>query len=119
MAIIISTQEFPIQGDNSFLKITWTGLANGDTGEPFTLAQYADRSVQIVGTFGVGGTLVFEGSIDGTTYNVLSDPQGNDLSFTAGKIEAISELVLKIRPRVSAGDGSTNLTVSMVVRKSK
>ena len=119
MATITSTQELPIQGDNSFLKIVWPNLFLTDVGDPFTLAQYADRSVQISGTFGVGGTLIFEGSINGATYDILTDPQGNNLSFTSGKIEAISELVLLIRPRVSAGDGTTNLTVSMVVRKSK
>ena len=117
MATVVHTQERPIDGEPTFLLVKWNALANGDDGSSFTLAQYADRSVQIAGTFGASGTLVFEGTIDGTNYNTLNDPQGNALTFTTSKIEAISELVIGIRPKVTAGDGATSLNVSMIVRK--
>jgi hypothetical protein len=76
-----------------------------------------DRSVQVTGTFGSGGTLLIEGSNDGgVTWGTLNDPQGSALSFTSSKIEAIQELTAMIRPRVSAGDGTTALAVYVLVR---
>ena len=94
---------------------TWTPLANGDDGTPFENPGSSDRSVQITGTFGVGGTISLQGSNDGTNWAILTDPQGNALTFTAAKIEAVSELTRYIRPLVSAGDGTTSLTVSLLV----
>src|SRR3990167_3495906 len=74
---------------------------------PESFMDYADRSVQVLGTFGAGGNLRVEGSNDdGTTYAALSDPQGNALNVTAAKVEAISEVTLLTRPFVSAGDGA-------------
>jgi hypothetical protein len=99
------------------MSIDWTGLVVNDTGSPFTLSQFADRSVQVSGTFGAGGLVVIEGSNDGTNYVTLNDPQGNPISITGPKIESISEIVLKIRPRISGGDGTTNININMLVRK--
>lgn len=96
--------------------VTWTTLANGDDGQPIELANFADRSVQVVGTFGTGGKVRIEGSLDGTNYSPLTDPQGNDLDITASKIEAISEVVRWIRPRVIAGDGTTSLNITMLLK---
>jgi hypothetical protein len=73
-------------------------------------------SVQVVGEFGVGGVLRIEGSINGTDYAPLTDPQGNNLDISTAKIEAISELVRWIRPRVVSGDGSTALTIIMLLK---
>jgi len=95
--------------------VIWETCLNGDTGTPVELVGHADRSVQIVGTFGVGGTIVLEGSNDGTNYVTLTDPQGNALSFTAAGLEAISELTRYIRVDVTAGDGSTDLDAHVVL----
>lgn len=103
-------------GDNAHV-ISWTPLANGDSGAAITMPGSADRAVQITGTFGAGGTVVIEGTIDGTNYVTLTDPQGNAISKTAAAIEAISEIVSQIRPRVTAGDGTTALTVTMIMRR--
>lgn len=96
--------------------ITWSGMLNTDDGSPIDMVAYPDRAVQVTGTFGAGGNLRIEGTIDGSTWATLTDPQGNALDFTAAKIEAISELVRQVRPRVTAGDGTTNLVVSLLVR---
>ena len=69
-----------------------------------------------VARLGSGGTLKIEGSNDGANWSVLTDPQGNDLSFTASKIETVSEITRYIRPNVTAGDGTTALTVSLFGR---
>jgi hypothetical protein len=105
-------------GNASSRVITWANLtqAGSDVGGEVSWVGFPDRAVQVAGTFGVGGAVVIEGSIDGSNYAPLTDPQGNALSFTAAKIEAISELVRFIRPRVTAGDGTTSLTVSLIVR---
>jgi hypothetical protein len=97
---------------------SWSGLtkATDDTGDPVALPNRADRSVQVTGTFG-GGTIVIEGSLDGTNYVTLTDPQGNSLSKTAAFLEAISEAVRYIRPRVTAGDGTTSLVCTILFRK--
>lgn len=92
---------------------TWTGLLNGDDGGPFEGGDWGDRTVQITGTFGVGGSISLEGSNDGTNYVVLTDPQGNAITKTAAGIEAVIELPRYIRPRVTAGDGSTSLTCTL------
>lgn len=97
--------------------IQWVGLTNGDTGAPLQMAGSADRSVQVEGTFGAGGNVRIEGSNDKSTYRALTDPQGNPLDVTAAKIEAVSELVFQLRPNVTAGDGTTSLTVSLLLRR--
>lgn len=96
--------------------IAWSGLLNTDDGAPVEMVPYADRSVQVNGTFGTGGNCRLEGSLDGTNYYPLTDPQGNALDVGAAKIEAVSELVRWIRPRITAGDGTTNLTCTLLVR---
>lgn len=95
---------------------TWPAMQTGDDGRPVELANFADRSVQVVGTFGAGGNVRIEGSINGTDYAPLTDPQGNALDIGGAKIEAISEVVRYIRPRVTAGDGTTSLTVTMLLK---
>ena len=99
--------------------VQWTGLtkATDDAGSPVELPNYSDRSVQVTGTFGTGGSVRIEGSLDGTNYATLTDPQGNALDVTAAKIEAISEAVRYIRPRVTAGDGTTTLVVTILFKR--
>lgn len=117
MAVIASTLAAVEQSFDKAVTVTWSSLANGDSGTPVSLAAYSDRSIQVNGTFGSGGNVNIEGSLDGTNYFTLTDPQGNALAVTAGKIEAISELVAFIRPDVTAGDGTTALTVTLLARK--
>ena len=51
--------------------------------------------------------------LDGTNWQTLTDPQGNVISKTSASIEAITEATRFVRPRVSAGDGTTSLAVVM------
>jgi hypothetical protein len=97
--------------------LSWTGLLNGDDGAPVEMPGSADRSVQFLGTFGVGGTIVLEGSNDGVNYVVLTDPQGNVISKAAAAIEGVLELTRWVRPRVSAGDGTTTLEAHLLVKR--
>jgi hypothetical protein len=96
--------------------VTWSGLLNGDDGSPVNLSDFPDRTVQFIGTFGVGGSVNFEGSNNGTNWIVLTDPQGNSITKTAASLEFTTETPLFVRPNVTAGDGTTNLTVIMFAR---
>ena len=59
----------------------------------------------------------FEGSNDGTTWELLTDPQGNDITKTGVDLEQISELTCYVRPRCSAGDGSTAWRITLYARR--
>lgn len=105
------------QGQHARL-VTWTALANGDTGEPFQNTDYgAEATVTFEGTFGTGGTIKLRGSNDGTNYYDLTDPQGNAISKTAAGIELVAEAPLYIRPEVTAGDGTTALQCRILFRR--
>lgn len=96
--------------------VTWSGLLNGDTGAEVNLSDFPDRTVQILGVFGVGGSVSFEGSNNGTDWLVLTDPQGNAIIKTGAAMEFVTETPLFVRPRVTSGDGTTNLSVIMFAR---
>src|SRR5690606_19607919 len=85
---------------------TWTGLANGDDGAPVEYGAFADRSVQITGTFGAGGTVLIEGSNNGTNWTGLTDAMGDAIAATGAGIWSVTEVTRYLRPRVSAGDGT-------------
>jgi hypothetical protein len=102
---------------NDARTVQWTPLLNGDSGAPFQMPGFADRSVQIRGTFGVGGTVLVEGSNDGVNYATLNDAQGAALSKTSAALSQISQTTKLIRPRVSAGDGTTSITVTLLARR--
>ena len=104
------------------LICTWTGLLNGDDGNAFSEGSiYSDRSVQVLGTVGAGGTISLEGSnVTTPTVNadwfIMNDPQGNALTFTTNTSgKAVLENVRHMRPRVTAGDGTTDLTVHLLL----
>lgn len=98
----------------------WTGLTQttSDVGEPLLL-KYADFCVQMSGTFGVGGTIVLEGSNDGVSYFTLNDTQGSAVSITAGAIKQVVEAPRYVRPRISAGDGTTALNCFLFSRRDR
>lgn len=100
--------------DGSVLKFEWT-LTGTDDGAPMQFAEWADRSVQFVGTWG-GGTVVWEGSNDGgTTWLTLTDPQTTSISKTANGLEQVVEVTEYARPRASVS--VTSVVVSAVVRR--
>ncbi len=101
---------------SEFTKVTWSGLTNGDSGEPIPAGLLAEKSIQVTGTFGTGGTVVIEGSNDGNNWFAMPDPQGNALSFTASGLKRVDMNTEYIRPRVSAGDATTSVTVIMCAK---
>lgn len=107
-----------LEGFGDAITYTYTNMANGDVGAPIAAAQWADRTVQVFGTFGAGGTLTVQGSNDGgTTWATVNDPSSTALTATAAKVKSVLEITRQLRPNITAGDGTTSLTVVILVRR--
>jgi hypothetical protein len=111
----------PDAGARDGVVVTWGPMANGDIGvavdDQSNVSGHADRTVQAEGVFGAGGNVAITGSIDGVNYEVLNDPSSTPLNITSPKIRSILEAPRSIRPQVTAGDGTTSVTVSIFMRK--
>lgn len=100
----------------------YPAMANGDDGDPISavnFADFSDRSVQVTGTFGSGGNLEVEGSNEVTpaNYATLNNAQSGALDITSAGIKQIIENTEAMRPRVTAGDGTTALLVTFLLRR--
>ena len=106
------------QGMNNIKRVQWAALANGEAGDFIgpDLAPWSDRSVQVAGTFGASGSVLWEGSNDGVNWATLNAPQGTALTWTTAAIKQVLEGALYMRPRVTAGDGTTNLIITVQLR---
>ena len=102
--------------NNSYFVHEWAGLLNGEDGAAVERGDLSDKTVQVSGTFGAGGTVLIEGSMDGTTWATLRSPLDTALSLQAAAVHAVLENPRYLRPRVSAGDGTTSLTVVLGAR---
>lgn len=108
-----------IAKDGSVIQASWTGLtfASTDDGAPLGQPAWGERTVQVFGTFGAGGSLAMEGSNDGTTWAPVANRAGSALVFTAAGINRIQDYPLYVRPRVTGGDGTTNLSVFIAAHR--
>lgn len=99
----------------------WTGLLNTDDGEWVTVPFPADKSWHAFGTWGTGGTVTIQGTNEtGAPANgqTLHDPAGAALTLTdaaGSRLKQALEAAYAFRPVVTAGDGTTNLTVRLCV----
>ena len=106
--------------DDNTVKFFWETLTTtNDNGTPIPVnwMSYSDRTVQVTGTFGAGGNLRVQGSNDLAIYAALSDPQGSALNIASAAIKQILEVSLLMRPLVTAGDGTTDLDISIIARR--
>lgn len=105
-------------GNTNIRRVSWPNLANGDAGDAIgaDTALWSDRSIQIEGTFGSTGSVQWEGSNDGVNWEILNAPQGTALIFTAKAMRQVLEGALYMRPHVTAGDGTTALAVTLMLR---
>ncbi len=100
--------------DDKTFTVTWTGLLNGDTGATAFVSQFADKTVQITGTTGAGLDVSMEGSNIATAeWGKLDDPQGVLIAIGDKNPIVIAGNPMQIRPNVIAGDGATNVTVTI------
>lgn len=114
MATVIPFVKKSMLGSETLAMASWR-LTNADTGMPVTLADWADKSIQVSGTFG-GATVTIEGSNDGTNFTPLKDPSGALLAITAPSIRQVQEFTFYLRAS-SAGGTGTDVTVTLAGRK--
>jgi hypothetical protein len=127
--VAVRTPTIVYVGDN-VRRVTWSGLLNGDTGLGWEAwDEHERRMIQVTGTFGAGGNARIQGSLlvspnqsetatAEADWHRLHDDSGNDLDFNGVapnvRIERIEEGPAWVRPAVTAGDGTTNLTVTLI-----
>lgn len=97
-------------------KVLWETCLNTDTGEPVTFPGGTIKSFQVTGTFG-GATVTIEGSNDGTNYAALTTNGTTAATATTAGIKNIFENTLYIRCNVTGGGGTTDLDVTLLVRR--
>lgn len=104
----------PVTGEGDYVVWTWAALAaNGDTGDPLSIPDFADMSVQMTGTF--GAAVVFEGSNDGVNYETLNNHQGTAISLSAAGLKGVAEKTLWVRPRATGA--VTSVVVTLFARR--
>lgn len=101
-----------------YVVVTWTPLLLNDDGAWLDFAEFADRTIQVTGTFG-GATAAMQGSNEPTPSVgfTLTDQAGLPLSFTAAGGKVSAEASRWVRPLITGGDGTTSLTVRAVARR--
>ena len=108
------------QLDPYALVVEWAGLLQNDDGEWKLLGHYNDKSLHVYGTFAGGAAVTLEGSNEDAPSDPnavgLTDPTQTPISFTAKGLRQVLENPLRVRPKVTGGDGTTDLTVRLVLR---
>ena len=127
MAVIALASGFPQLTPNGRGEtFQWLPLTNSgsDSGTPVELADYRSFAVQAItgaSTAGVGANLIMEGSVDGVNWAPLVALNGTAIAITTANIAAYCksnvETVRYVRPRVTAGDGSTSITVAIFCQR--
>jgi hypothetical protein len=116
MATITATHA---QVSGQVQMITWAALTNttSDVGEAVELPYGNKLTVHVIGTFGTGGNLRFQGSNDGTNWAHVNDVTGTALNFTGAAIDSSADKPRYVRPAITAGDGTTSLTCILCVSR--
>lgn len=115
----MSTKPTVTSLNDDAVRVSWGPLVQGDTCDAFSgLSEYADRSVQIKGTFG-GATLAVKGSNDGSNFETLTDPLGSAISRTTDGLKQITEYTHLVNPVLTGGDGNTSITVTLVAKRQR
>jgi hypothetical protein len=94
--------------------VSWPAVPNGQQGIGWSVGPFTVISAQVTGTFGAAGSVAIEGSMDNVNWGALHNPQGTAIAVTAAGAVRVMEVPLYIRPNVTAGDGTTALTVQVL-----
>lgn len=114
---ISGVPQVQLLGDIALQK--WEAMLDTDVGLVSSpgYGEFPEKSVQVAGTWGAGGELTLQGTIDGTNFSTLDDKDGNPIVLTADGFRSIRDAVVAIRPSVTGGDGSTDLDVTVFHRR--
>lgn len=105
--------------DNGIVVAEWSGLGQGDDGAPIQMPNTeAHKCFQAFGNFSGTPTVNLEGSNadSGEFSNVSDDPGNSDIAATDNSLFFFTGKPLRLRPNVTSGDGSTDLTVRIVAK---
>jgi|GEM_PF-1201307 len=120
MATITPTiTDISMRGDGSVQQVIWASVTQADTCLAVKFPQYADKTIQVAGTFG-GASVAVNGSIDGTNFAPLTDQGGTVIAITtapAASIKQVLQNALYVQPAATGGAGQS-LTISMIFRLS-
>jgi hypothetical protein len=119
MAVVNFVVSYLKQGDSVIPGVniyTWPNMKANDIGQPVIAAHFADRSIQFLGAFSGGSRAQFKGSNEGTVYELLTDPQGNDIDKVDHDAEAVTEVMAYVRPEIIGGDGGESITAVLLIR---
>lgn len=116
MATILINMPFRERNFRQYLWETLTATTTDD-GEPAPGGDYSDISIQVVGNFGVGGSIQLEGSNDGVTWAILNDPFENPIILTAAGLAQVTEACRFYRVNVTAGDAAVDLDAYLFMRR--
>src|SRR5262245_3311423 len=91
-------------------------LLNGDQSAALEVLDcLPEKTVQVTGTFGAGGSVSVEKNVDGATWVALAaaDVKSGTHPVTAAGLLEIVTAARQLRLNVTAGDGTTALTGSI------
>lgn len=88
-------------GSRSYV-VKWETLTENDTAAAVEILARADRSFQVIGSFG-GGNVSLQGSNDGVTYGILEDLSATAITFTAADIQGVGPITRYMRPSTPSG----------------
>ena len=108
------------KGTITFIK--WADLENGDTGQPIHMPHSPDKTFQVYGVFGSGGSISLYGSNDLPTdaspiYFITHLTDLDHMTYAAADGNAVIDNPNMLRPGVTAGDGNTKLTAILCFRR--
>lgn len=107
-------------------QVVWSNMANGDVGSVMSCPNLPDKTVTVRGTFGTGGSVSIRGTdysdaTTSTSWDILNDTrgEGNAATFTSRDTRSLTENPARLVPHVTAGDGSTSLTVIILAQSAQ
>lgn len=122
MATIEASAAYGPNNQRNAVTVTWPTMTQtgSDVGEAWEHADFGDRTIQFDGTIGAAGSISLQGSNDGSTWIVLTDPQGNAITKTTlPAIETVTENTRFVRPIINAGDGTTSINARLFARRNR
>lgn len=108
-----------VANEDTFRTFFYETMTETDAdGAPIALPWCLDWSVQAVGDFGSGGAVSLQGTLDGTSWAVINDHNGNAVTMTAAGIAHVQGAFVSVRPAVTAGT-SVDVDVTILAHLAK
>lgn len=94
----------------------WTGLLQGDDGAPLQIDEFHHITIHGFGAFDGSANMNIMGSNDGTNFAVTKKHDVGSMILTAASIEKLLTEPRYIKPSVTSGNVSTNLSCWVCLR---